>query len=113
MSLHKSKGLTSRAVIVASCVEGLITFRKDSAAPAEQEAILREQRRLFYVAITRCTEILMISSFLGLPTKLAYKIGAATSGWGRQTRSTIASRFLSELGPAAPKAVKGEAVVPN
>jgi DNA helicase-2/ATP-dependent DNA helicase PcrA len=113
MSLHKSKGLTSRAVIVASCVEGLIPFRKDSAAPAEQEAILREQRRLFYVAITRCTEILMISSFLGLPTKLAYKIGAATSGWGRQTRSTIASRFLSELGPAAPKAVKGEAVVPN
>lgn len=62
MSLHKSKGLTSRAVIVAGCIQGLIPFQDFDAPYDEQQAILAEQRRLFYVAITRCTEILVISS---------------------------------------------------
>ncbi len=106
MSLHKSKGLTSRAVIVCGCIEGLIPFRKDDEPPAEQERILQEQRRLFYVAITRCTEILMLSSFVTIETATAFKIGAKTRGRGR-TASTIASRFLSELGPTLPASVSG------
>jgi len=53
MSLHKSKGLTTRVTIVAGCTQGLIPFHKSDTPPVEQEAVLREQRRLFYVAITR------------------------------------------------------------
>jgi DNA helicase II / ATP-dependent DNA helicase PcrA len=113
MSLHKSKGLTSRAVVVSSCIEGLIPFTDDNASANEQDAIVREQRRLFYVAITRCTELLMISSFLKIPTKLAYKIGAKVSRWGWKEKATIASRFLAELGPNVPRAVRGESVVPR
>lgn len=106
MSLHKSKGLTSRAVIVCGCVEGLIPFRKDDESPSEQQRILEEQRRLFYVAITRCSEVLMLSSFLRIQSALAFKIGAKVRGYGT-IKSTIASPFLAELGPVAPRAVNG------
>jgi len=113
MSLHKSKGLTSRAVIVCGCIEGLIPTCDNEGTPAEQEAKLREGRRLFYVAITRCTDLLMISSFVSIPRKIAYKIGAIVpKGWFKTTNA-IASRFLGELGPAAPKSVRGDTVLPK
>jgi superfamily I DNA/RNA helicase len=107
MSLHKSKGLTAKAVIVCACIEGLIPFRNEGATPAEQRLILREQRRLFYVAITRCTRFLAVSSTLKIESKMAYKIGAKTTGRGR-TVKTIASQFLRELGPSAPPAILGD-----
>ncbi len=107
MSLHKSKGLTSRAVIVCGCIEGLIPFRKDDAPQVQQTAIIQEQRRLFYVAITRCTEVLVLSSFRRLPRKLAYKIGAKVTGKGA-VAPAISSRFLSELGPTAPVPIHGD-----
>lgn len=107
MSLHKSKGLTAKAVIVCGCIEGLVPFRDDDAAPAEQERALKEQRRLFYVAITRCTEFLAISSFARIESKVAYKIGAKTAGRGAVV-NTVASRFLGELGPTAPTAISGD-----
>jgi DNA helicase II / ATP-dependent DNA helicase PcrA len=52
MSLHKSKGLTSKVVLVAGCIQGLIPVQDFNQTPAEQLAMLQEQRRLFYVAIT-------------------------------------------------------------
>lgn len=107
MSLHKSKGLTAKAVIVCGCIEGLIPFRNDDASTAEQKRILKEQRRLFYVAITRCTHFLTISSFLKIESKIAYKIGAKTAGRGRSVK-TVASQFLRELGPNAPPAIVGD-----
>src|SRR5207302_10404875 len=76
MSLHKSKGLTSRVTIVAGCIQGLIPFQDDDEPPAEQAAILREQRRLFYVAITRCTEMLVLPSAVRMERQLAWTIGA-------------------------------------
>jgi superfamily I DNA/RNA helicase len=53
MSLQKSKGLTSRVVIAASCVEGIIPVFASDETPAEQDEILKEQRRLFYVALRK------------------------------------------------------------
>ncbi|MGH8372696.1 MAG: 3'-5' exonuclease, partial [Gammaproteobacteria bacterium] len=102
-----SKGLTSKVVIVAGCVQGLIPFQDDECAPDEREAILKEQRRLFYVAITRCTERLVISSFARIHRKLAHKIGARTVWGPTPTGRTIASEFLQELGPSAPAAQIG------
>ncbi|MFN8764657.1 MAG: ATP-dependent helicase [Pirellulaceae bacterium] len=104
MSLHKSKGLTAKAVIVCGCIEGLVPFRNDDVPAAEQQKNLREQRRLFYVAITRCTEFLAVSSFSTIESAVAFKIGAKTAGRGT-TVNTIASRFLGELGPQSPAAV--------
>jgi superfamily I DNA/RNA helicase len=108
MSLHKSKGLTSRVVIVAGCTEGLIPFRADDVPQAEQDAVLQEQRRLFYVAITRCTEILVLSSAARIERQLAWRIGARVQQGGSAMGNTIASRFLGELGPTAPAARMGD-----
>lgn len=102
MSLHKSKGLTSRATIVSGCVHGLIPFEDDRQPANEQDAALKEQRRLFYVAITRCTERLVLSSFTRIPKNVAYKIGARVTRGRSQIARTIASQFWAELGPNAP-----------
>lgn len=101
MSLHKSKGLTSRVVILSDCIEGLIPGIDRNAAA--QERTIREARRLFYVAITRSKEILIISSIRNLNYGIARQIGAQTRG-----RRTITSRFINELGHAAPHPITGE-----
>ncbi|MHB8495988.1 MAG: UvrD-helicase domain-containing protein [Casimicrobiaceae bacterium] len=108
MSLHKSKGLTSNVAIVAGCTEGLIPFRDDEHPQTEQDAVLREQRRLFYVAITRCTEVLVLSSAARMERQLAWKIGARLQPGHAATGNTIASQFLDELGPTAPAPRRGD-----
>lgn len=108
MSLHKSKGLTSKVAIVTGCSHGLIPFFNAVETAGEQAATLKEQRRLFYVAITRCTEILTISSVTRMENKLAYKIGAQIRFQYGQSGATVASRFLDELGPTAPAAIRGQ-----
>ena len=107
MSLHKSKGLTTRVAVVAGCIEGLIPTVDSADTAAEAQANLEEQRRLFYVAITRCREVLALSSVLRLPVQTAYRLGAEVRG-RRGVCRTIASRFLDELGPNSPAAVAGQ-----
>jgi len=109
MSLQKSKGLTSKVAIVAGCVQGIVPFLDRDATPADQAAILEEQRRLFYVAITRCTEILVLSSASSLNRQLAYKLGAQLRPGGGAMGPTVASQFLAELGPRAPRPITGAA----
>ncbi|MDH5675758.1 MAG: ATP-dependent helicase [Myxococcales bacterium] len=104
MSLHKSKGLTSRVVIVTSCVQGLIPV--PAANPAEAAAVEREQRRLFYVALTRATDTLVLSSCAGVDRALAYRLGMQVRGRARAV-SFVASQFFKELGPTAPRPETG------
>ncbi|NUM79264.1 ATP-binding domain-containing protein [bacterium] len=100
MSLHKSKGLTSKVTIVAGCIQGLIPMIDDTAD-------LLEQRRLFYVAITRAKEILLLSSFQKIERDLAHNIGAKIIGRGGAYGDTISSEFLGQLGPETPTMMKG------
>jgi DNA helicase-2/ATP-dependent DNA helicase PcrA len=54
MSLHKSKGLSSPYVFIVGCVEGLLPAQPEPGmSAAERVAKLEEDRRLFYVGITR------------------------------------------------------------
>jgi DNA helicase-2/ATP-dependent DNA helicase PcrA len=107
MSLQKSKGLTSKVVIVAGCIQGLIPFQDFDKPLQEQQAILAEQRRLFYVAITRCAEILILSSPRTLERKLAFKLGARVQSARGAVAATVSSQFFGELGPQAPPAKTG------
>ncbi len=91
MSLHKWKGLTSKAVIIAGCLEGLLPFIDTDLPQAAILVTLQEQRRLFYVAITRATDILALSSAIRLQRNIAYKMGVRVTGRG-MTVGTIASR---------------------
>jgi len=111
MSLHKSKGLTAALVVVVGCIGGAIPTVGEDLTPAEHDAVWREQRRLFYVAITRATDALVLSSITAMPlrTALHARIEPArvvTSG-GERLAVLAASPFLGELGPEAPRAVRG------
>jgi superfamily I DNA/RNA helicase len=97
-------------VAVIGCVEGLVPTLTDGT-PVEQAASLEEQRRLFYVAITRTRQVLILSSVTQLRRNLAYRMGAQVRGWGPLNAATIASRFLAELGPARPAAVLGTTIL--
>lgn len=77
MSLHKSKGLTRDLVVVAGCMAGTLPFLDDEDSAEVQAAKLEEQRRLFYVAITRATKALLISAAITLPLSDALRGGAA------------------------------------
>lgn len=106
MSLHKSKGLTSKVVIVISCLEALISNRSANPTPAE----IAEERRLFYVALTRCKEVLLLSSFSLMPRNEAYQMGmqgALMPGTGEEG-GVVASVFLNQLGSAAPQPIAGD-----
>lgn len=103
MSLHKSKGLNADHVFVTGCIEGLIPKRNNDLPFEEQMRDIEEQRRLFYVAITRPKKTLVLSSVLSLPRDIAYKIGADIKGGDRYNAVTIASSFIAELGSQCPR----------
>ena len=106
MSLHKSKGLTADLVIVMGCIEGIIPSLPKNVPEAERQKVLEEQRRLFYVSITRTRRILVLSSVTGLPRNVAYKMNVAVRPKGHQA-GTITTRFIDELGPRCPQPMSG------
>ena len=105
MSLHKSKGLTAKLVVVMGCIEGMIPRIDFTAPQAERQRSLEEQRRLFYVALTRTTETLILSSVTNIPVQQAYQMGLGVAGGQVQT-----SRFVTELGPTCPNPIAGNAL---
>lgn len=111
MSLHKSKGLTADLVAVIGCVEGLIPTISSNTIPVEQERALEEQRRLFYVAITRTRRILILSSVTQIPRDIAHRLGVQFHRGTLTHVQTVASRFLSELGPARPRPTAGNFIL--
>ena len=114
MSLHKSKGLTAKLVIVLGCMQGLIpsdyNASRTDLSPAEY---LEEQRRLFFVAITRTTDTLLLSGVVAVPRGQAHRMGvqARRGRGGRANAVTHTSDFITQLGHSAPTAVSGPAWV--
>ena len=111
MSLHKSKGLSSPVVIIAGCVEGLLPApTDDDLTRAEEQEHLEEQRRLFYVGLTRVkakpedgqpgTLVLTYSRSMSLANAMQSGISPASVSYGEAR--LLASRFIRELGPSAP-----------
>lgn len=107
MSLHKSKGLSERFVVVAGCINGVLPQQFESKDTNEQIRHLEEQRRLLYVAMTRTKQYLLLSSCTSLTRGQALQMKAVVSSKGPRVR-TNASRFLEELGPKAPRPILGD-----
>ncbi|MDD3619520.1 MAG: 3'-5' exonuclease, partial [Desulfobulbaceae bacterium] len=62
MTLHASKGLEFKIVFIAGVEEGLLPLSpKTSFSEAEEMEHVEEERRLFYVGMTRAEEILYLS----------------------------------------------------
>jgi superfamily I DNA/RNA helicase len=107
MSLHKSKGLTADHVFIPGCVGGLIPSNPGDLPFEEEMRFREEQRRLFYVAITRARRTLVLSSTSTLPRTFAHRMRAPVVGGDSVNGLTIASSFLSELGGTCPQPVQG------
>jgi superfamily I DNA/RNA helicase len=111
MSLHSSKGLSSKFVIICSMVDELMPFLSRDLTPEQAEHHIQEQRRLFYVAITRCKGDysykgrLMISSFVNIPGNKALSLNIIAQA--NTNRRVTTTRFVRELGTDAPRPVLG------
>jgi DNA helicase-2/ATP-dependent DNA helicase PcrA len=109
MSLHKSKGLTAALILVAGCVAGALPTIHTAEPQAIQDFELEEQRRLFYVAITRANDTVVVSSCIMLPSRDALQNGISVIGHCRRGGEdwvlTAASPFIADLGVAAPAPV--------
>jgi DNA helicase-2/ATP-dependent DNA helicase PcrA len=107
MTMHGSKGLTAQVVVLAGLCHGLMPTIDYDASPAEQTLLLEEQRRLFFVGVTRTKEVMVFSSYSRLDTATAMSLGAARGRKLRGGFGALASPFLAELGPSLPRAVSG------
>ena len=112
MSLHKSKGLTSDSTYIVGAVDGILPT-VTSTNLAEAEAAVEEGRRLFYVALTRAVNELVISSSIKMDLADAnargvkYHRSTIRKSGDRFTIRTIASPYTAELGPSAPASERG------
>lgn len=108
MSVHKSKGLTSDISIICGVVEGLIPRLENKLQGEEATRFIEEQRRLFFVGITRPRKELVISSVIRIPKTLAYKLRQGVPRTTSDYTRAMASSFLSQLGNDFPDAILGE-----
>ena len=81
MTIHASKGLEFDVVFLAGVEEGIIPHAKSIE---ENPKSIEEERRLFYVAITRARKKLYISSCLSRKIRL-------------ETIACVPSPFLEEI----------------
>lgn len=107
LTLHKAKGLTAKMIVIVNCLEGCIPFIGDYPNEQAMQEALAEQERLFFVSLTRTTNILIISSTAimrrGEAARLSVVLGEGTF-WSE----THPSRFIDMLGQYAPAPVIGE-----
>ncbi len=88
MTLHAAKGLEFPVVVVAGVEDGLLPHRRAVEESAGRDG-LEEERRLFYVGLTRAREKLYLSRA---------RDRSAYGGWSSGTRvGCVPSRFLAEI----------------
>ncbi len=112
MSLHKSKGLSAPATVVAACVEGVLPRRPDEdQTDNEKLADIEEQRRLFFVGISRVKARpdegepgrLFLTCSRRMAAADAHQSGIEPASFEYGEAVMNASRFLNQLGPSAPE----------
>lgn len=86
-TIHQAKGLEWSYVFIIGCADGMIPLERALREPGGEE----EERRLFYVAVTRAKDQLYLS----------YPVLDYSRSAGAQT--LCPSRFLSEILPLSPQ----------
>ena len=116
MSLHKSKGLSSPIVVIAGCVDGLLPAEPEpGTSTVERQAHIEEQRRLFYVGITRVKAApssnrpgsLLMTGSRTMMLADSMQSGIQPAGVSYGVVSLHFSRFIPELGASAPAPIAG------
>jgi transposase len=98
-------------VVIAGCVDGLLPAEPESGTPiAQRHALLEEQRRLFYVGITRVKAVpssnrpgsLLLTGSRTMTLADAMQSGIQPAAVSYGIVNLHLSRFIPELGPTAP-----------
>ncbi|HWG65500.1 MAG TPA: UvrD-helicase domain-containing protein [Streptosporangiaceae bacterium] len=116
LTMHAAKGLEFEIVFLAGCEKGLLPLwlpgkRAATAAEAAKEAEAAEERRLFFVAMTRARSRLLLTCAASRPRRGVAKTGGGTGSGGTGDGSTStggtgsggtgsgASPFLAAIDP--------------
>lgn len=105
MTFHGAKGLTSHTVVISGLINGILPTVPN---PSTSEMMrLEEERRLFFVALTRAKKKLIISSFrkATLNENRNLRLGLSGNFHYLNTQSSV---FISELGPSKPSVINGD-----
>jgi superfamily I DNA/RNA helicase len=107
-TLWGAKGVTAEHVyILGACQEALPGERRDEYPGTDAEYV-DEQKRLFYVSITRAKKTLVISRALGVRRGLAYQLGLAVTPGGGFWANLKMSPFFHDIMDVLPHAAAGE-----
>jgi hypothetical protein len=108
-TLWGAKGVTAEHVyLLGACREAIPGERRDEY-PGTEDEYLEEQRRLFYVSITRPKKTLVLSRALKVKRGPARQMGLKVGNSGGPYWATMKmSPFLEDILPALPDAVPGE-----
>jgi superfamily I DNA/RNA helicase len=92
--------------ILGVCDEAIPGQRRDEY-PGTDADFIDEQRRLFYVSITRSKRTVVISRATGAATAEAMRMGLAIEPGGGYRVGLQMSRFLRDIIALLPRAVEG------
>lgn len=94
-TIHSSKGLEYRRVVLADVVDGVLPADVSSKGKAERLNAEEEERRLFYVGITRAKEELVVMAVNGEESAYVRELNRKVAG--TVTKKTVAKRNALEL----------------
>ena len=101
MTLHASKGLEFPVVMIAGLEEGLLPFYSSTIESSDVE----EERRLFYVGITRAQQKLYITH-----TNLRYRFGDVTYPSESRFLLELGTDYIERIGMKAPRHRAAESI---
>lgn len=94
-TIHSSKGLEYRRVVLADVVDGVLPADVSSKGKSERLNAEEEERRLFYVGITRAKEELVVMAVNGEESAYVRELNRKVAG--TVTKKTVAKRNALEL----------------
>ena len=107
-TLWGAKGVTADHVYILGVCEEAIPGERREEYPGTQAEYVDEQRRLFYVSITRAKRTLVVSRAVEMRRGDAQQLGLAVAPTGTHRATFRMSRFLRDVVPPLPAAVPGE-----
>ena len=105
-TLWGAKGLTADHVYVLGLCDEALPGRRSKEYPGSDADYLSEQRRLFYVAITRTKRTLVLSRAQKVSKGDARRLNLDVSGSEYYPNVSV-SRFLRDILPVLPRAISG------
>jgi hypothetical protein len=106
-TLWGAKGVTAEHVYVLGVCQEALPGQRRKHYPGTDADYVDEQRRLFYVSITRATETLLISRPLQISRGAARQLGLTTTSGNKFWPDLTMSDYLRDIISLLPTAVPG------